>query len=146
VEKVAIGFGAFYVLLGIIGFFVTGVGGAGFFGLDPDQAILGLVTLNGMHNVAHIGFGAILIVAAALSASSGREDVARGAVIGLGAVYTVATVIGFAGAFTHFLNIPTGAAGIPDNLFHALSAAFLLTVGFSSAREAQEQERAPITA
>ena len=133
VERVAVGFGAFYVVLGVVGFFFTGLGGETFFGLDPGRAILGIITLNGMHNVAHLGFGAILIVAAAISQSSGREDVARGAVIGLGAVYLIATIIGFAGAFTEFLNIPTGARGLPDNLFHAVSAGFLLTAGFSRA-------------
>lgn len=133
VEKVAVGFGAFYVVLGVVGFFFTGLGGARFFGLDPGQAILGLITLNGMHNVAHLGFGAILIVAAAIPASIGREDIARGAVIGVGAVYAIATIIGFAGAFTEFLNIPQGAGGLPDNLFHAVSAGFLLTAGFSRA-------------
>jgi hypothetical protein len=132
-EKVCVGFGTFYIVLGIVGFFFTGLGGAKFFGLDPHQAILGLITLNGMHNVAHIGFGAILIVAAAVTSSSGREDVARGALIGLGAIYLIATIIGFAGAFTEFLNIPTGARGLPDNLFHAVSAAFLLAAGFSHA-------------
>lgn len=134
-EKVCVGFGTFYIVLGIVGFFFTGLGGATFFGLDPSQAILGLITLNGMHNVAHIGFGAILIVAAAVSAASpGRnDDVARGALIGLGAIYLIATIIGVAGAFTEFLNIPQGARGIPDNLFHAVSAAFLLVAGFSRA-------------
>jgi len=132
-ERVAVAFGTFYIVLGIVGFFFTGLGGARFFGLDPHQAILGLITLNGMHNVAHIGFGAILVVAAAVSQASGREDVARGALIGLGAIYLVATIIGFAGAFTEFLNIPVGARGLPDNLFHALSAAFLLSAGFSTA-------------
>jgi hypothetical protein len=134
-EKVAVAFGSFYIVLGIVGFFFTGLGGARFFGLDPHQAILGLITLNGMHNVAHIGFGAILIVAAAVSAASpGRGDeVARGALIGLGAIYAVATIVGFAGVFTEFLNIPTGVRGLPDNLFHAVSAAFLLAAGFSTA-------------
>ena len=58
---------------------------------------------------------------------------ARGALVGLGAVYAIATIIGFAGAFTEFLNIPVGARGLPDNLFHAVSAGFLLTAGFSQA-------------
>jgi hypothetical protein len=35
--------------------------------------------------------------------------------------------------FTEFLNIPTGVRGLPDNLFHAVSAAFLLAAGFSTA-------------
>lgn len=131
VGKVATGFGVFYIVLGIVGFFFVGLGGSKFFGLNPDQAILGFFTLNGMHNVAHIGFGAILVVAAAVSSTMGREDVVRGALIGLGAIYAVATIVGFAGAFTEFLNIPTGARGIPDNLFHALSALFLFSVGFA---------------
>ncbi|MGH2689315.1 MAG: DUF4383 domain-containing protein [Actinomycetota bacterium] len=129
--RVAIGFGVFYIVLGIVGFFFVGLDGSKFFGLNPDQAILGLITLNGMHNVAHIGFGALLVVAAAVSSSMGREDVVRGGLIGLGAIYAVATIVGFAGAFTEFLNIPTGARGIPDNLFHALSAIFLFAAGFA---------------
>jgi uncharacterized protein DUF4383 len=130
-ERIAIGFGVFYIVLGIVGFFFVGLGGDKFFGLNPDQAILGLLTLNGMHNVAHIGFGAILVIASTVSSSMGREDVVRGALIGLGAIYAVATIVGFAGAFTEFLNIPTGARGIPDNLFHALSALFLFSAGFA---------------
>ena len=141
VERAAYGFGTFYVVLGIVGFFFTGLGGARFFGEDPNQAILGIITLNGMHNVAHIGFGLILIVAAALAGATGRQDVARGALIGLGAVYVIASIIGFAGAFGPFLNIPAGARGLPDNLFHVASAAFLLIVGFSAA-EARQEARA----
>jgi hypothetical protein len=139
-ERVAVGFGAFYILLGIFGFFVTGLGGGTFFGEDSNQAILGLITLNGMHNVAHLGFGAVLVAAAAISAVTGREEVVRGGLIGLGAVYTVAAIVGFAGAFGPFLNIPAGMRGLPDNLFHVVSAAFLLIAGFSRASAAQRGE------
>lgn len=47
--------GAIYLLIGIIGFFVTGFDN--FFAHDTDEAVLGF-EINGFHNVVHILIGA----------------------------------------------------------------------------------------
>jgi hypothetical protein len=52
-EILALAFGAIYVLVGIVGFFITGF--EDFFG-HTDKTLLGF-EINGMHNVVHILIG-----------------------------------------------------------------------------------------
>ena len=53
-QMLALAFGAIYLLVGIVGFFVTGFGN--FFAHDTNQTLLGF-EINGMHNVVHIVIG-----------------------------------------------------------------------------------------
>ena len=53
-EILALAFGAIYLLVGIVGFFVTGF--TDFFAHDTNQTLLGF-EINGMHNLVHIVIG-----------------------------------------------------------------------------------------
>src|SRR5687768_18000500 len=53
-QMLALAFGAIYLLVGIVGFFVTGF--SDFFAHDTNQTLLGF-EINGMHNLVHIVIG-----------------------------------------------------------------------------------------
>jgi Domain of unknown function (DUF4383) len=54
-EILALAFGAVYLLVGIVGFFVTGFDD--FFAHNTEEKLLGIFEINGMHNVVHILIG-----------------------------------------------------------------------------------------
>ena len=54
-EILGLAFGAIYLLVGVVGFFVTGFDD--FFAHDTNETLLGF-EINGMHNVVHILIGA----------------------------------------------------------------------------------------
>jgi hypothetical protein len=58
-EILGLAFGAVYLLIGIIGFFITGFDD--FFAHDTNETLLGF-EINGMHNVVHIVIGAAGLV------------------------------------------------------------------------------------
>ena len=60
-ELVALAFGAIYLLVGIIGFFVTGFDD--FVAHDTNETLLGF-EINGMHNVVHLVIGVAGLVLA----------------------------------------------------------------------------------
>jgi hypothetical protein len=80
--------GAVLVAAGIIGFFYSSDFSTG----DdvPRDAVLGLLDVNGWHNVVHVATGALGLLAAASLAG------ARAYALGLGAVYLVVAAWGFA--------------------------------------------------
>jgi hypothetical protein len=103
--------GAALVLAGIAGFFYNASFAAGD-GTDRD-AVLGILDVNGWHNLVHIATGVIgLAVAASYPA-------ARGYAIGLGALYLLVTFLGFiAGDGDEIFNvIPINTE---DNFLHLL--------------------------
>jgi hypothetical protein len=103
--------GAALVLAGIAGFFYNASFAAGD-GTERD-AVLGILYVNGWHNLVHIATGAIgLAVAASYPA-------ARGYAIGLGALYLLVTFLGFiAGDGDEIFNvIPINTE---DNFLHLL--------------------------
>lgn len=64
-QTIALAFGAIYLLIGIVGFFITGFDG--FFEHDPNKTLL-IFDINGAHNVVHILIGvAGLLLARTLS-------------------------------------------------------------------------------
>jgi len=75
------------VLAGIAGFFYSASFGSG--DATERDAVLGILDVNGWHNVVHILSGAIGV---AVAGSYGR---ARAYALGLGAVYLLITVLGF---------------------------------------------------
>ena len=54
-EILGLAFGAIYLLVGIVGFFVTGFDD--FFANNTEEKLLGIFEINGMHNVVHILIG-----------------------------------------------------------------------------------------
>jgi Domain of unknown function (DUF4383) len=108
-QTLALAFGAVYLLVGVLGFFVSsdvdfaGKNGASLLGFD----------VNGLHSIVHLLIGVALIAAARTHA------VARAANVTIGAVYvllaalgpvindTAADIIGLNGA-DHFLHAASG--------------------------------------
>jgi hypothetical protein len=101
-------FGATLVVAGIIGFFYsTSFGSPG-----EVDGVLGILDVNGWHNIVHIATGVLGLLALGYSAS-------RTYALGLGAVYVAVAVWGFAvgdgGAILGFIPVNT-----EDNVLHAL--------------------------
>src|SRR5215510_10957759 len=107
----ALVFGFTLVAAGIIGFFYTASFDTGN-GIERD-AVLGILDVNGWHNIVHIATGAIGL---AVAASYGGS---RGYALGLGAVYILVAAAGFiAGNGNELLNlIPINTE---DNVLHLL--------------------------
>jgi Domain of unknown function (DUF4383) len=112
--------GAALVLGGIGGFFYNASFGSG--DETSRDALLGILEVNGWHNVVHIVSGALGL---AVAASYGA---ARGYAIGLGMVYLLIAFAGFiAGDGDEILNlIPVNTE---DNFFHLLIGATGLVAG-----------------
>lgn len=103
--------GATLVLAGILGFFYSSA-----FGSPGDvDAVLGILDVNGWHNVVHIASGALGL------AMMGRRDSARLYALGLAVVYTLVTILGFivgdGGDIFGFIPVNT-----EDNILHLLIA------------------------
>jgi hypothetical protein len=110
-EVYALVIGGTLVLAGILGFFYNASFGTGD-GTERD-AVLGILDVNGWHNVVHIATGALGLAVA------GSYSSARGYAIGLGAVYLLVAGLGFiAGNGDEIFNlIPVNTE---DNLLHVL--------------------------
>ena len=113
--------GATLVVAGIIGFFYNAsfaVGSA----VERD-AVLGLLDVNGWHNVVHLATGALGLVLA--------RSAARAYALGLGAVYVLVFVLGLivgdGGELLGLIPINT-----PDNVLHLLLGATGLAAGFAT--------------
>jgi hypothetical protein len=103
--------GATLVVAGIAGFFYNASFGSGD-GTERD-AVLGILDVNGWHNVVHVLTGAVGLAVA------GAYDGSRVYALGFGAIYLVVTVLGFvAGNGDEIFNlIPVNTE---DNVFHLL--------------------------
>lgn len=111
-------FGVTYLAVGVAGFVVTGFDD---FAVNTDEALL-IFEVNPFHNIVHLGVGALWI-----AASRAVPRVATlGITVGIGLVYLLATVLGFAGEL--------GALSIdgfwaPDNFLHLGTAVLALVFG-----------------
>lgn len=113
--------GAVYLLVGLIGFAVTGPYG---FASNEGGLLLGIFEVNILHNIAHLAIGAVLVLAAAKSLPA-----ARSANFGVGAVYLLLGVLGpvITGTAANILAL-NGA----DHVLHLASAvALLATAAFA---------------
>ncbi len=133
--RVGVLFGLFYVALGVVGFGVTGFGGA----LTGEQgdALLG-VSINQFHNIAHLGIGAFLLIMSIQK----NDAAAEGAVMGVGLFYVVAFVIGVV-ASDNLTILGMRGEGEVANFFHLISGVSLLAIGLlsSGATAAQMKKR-----
>jgi hypothetical protein len=114
-------FGAVYILVGLLGFAVSG--GHGFAATDGGK-LLGIFMVNPLHNVVHLAVGALLLAGAAAG------DLAATRINTLvGGVYLAVGVIGL-----FILNASTNilALNSADNVLHLASAALLLAVGLTA--------------
>jgi hypothetical protein len=122
--RVGVAFGAFYVAIGVIGFGITGFGGA--LTGEHGDSLVG-ISINQFHNLVHLGIGLFLLI---LSLQK-NDAAAEGAVMGVGLFYVVAFVIGVI-ASDNLTILGIRGAGDPANFFHLLSGGALLVVGLLS--------------
>ena len=113
-------FGAVYILVGLLGFAVTG--GVSFIATEGGL-LLGLFAVNPLHNIAHLAIGALLLFAAMKSVSA-----AKGANTLVGAVYLL---LGIVGLFILDSDANVLALNGADNVLHLASALLLLGAGLS---------------
>jgi Domain of unknown function (DUF4383) len=114
-------FGITLVAAGIVGFFYSADFG------DPGKVdgVLGILDVNGWHNVVHIATGLIGLAVAGSYAN------ARGYAIGFGAVYVAIAVWGFiAGDGSNLLGIIP--VNTEDNFLHLLIGIAGLGAGFAT--------------
>lgn len=116
-------FGAVYLLVGVLGFTVTG--GVGFFATEGGL-LLGIFEVNPLHNIAHLLIGAALLVAGIVSTVA-----ARTVNVIVGAAYLLLGIVGFflAGSALNVLALNTF-----DHFLHLASAVVLLGVGLAADR------------
>ena len=123
-QMLALAFGAIYLLVGVVGFFITGFGD--FFAHDTNQTLLGF-EINGMHNVVHIVIGvAGLLLARTLAGAR---------------TYGWLLAIGYGAAFVYGLiaiNKPWDFLSInaADNVLHLLTAIVGLAIALGPVRNA----------
>ena len=131
--------GASYVVVGIIGFFVTGFGS--FLADTGDTLLFGFASINPMHNIVHIVVGAFLIAMTRFSTAS-----TEGALMGVGLFYITAFVIGVI-APDNLTIISMNGAGDGENLVHIVTGVTALTAGLLSvARSESAAKRSGIAA
>ncbi|WP_375385117.1 DUF4383 domain-containing protein [uncultured Microbacterium sp.] len=118
---VAVIFGAVYVVVGLLGFAVTG--GVGFIATQGGL-LLGIFEVNPLHNIAHLLIGASLMIAGIVSARA-----AKAVNITIGAVYLLLGIVGFflVGTALNILALNTF-----DHFLHLASAIVLLGVGLAA--------------
>jgi hypothetical protein len=115
--------GVMLVAAGILGFFYSASFSTGD-GAERD-ALLGILDVNGWHNLVHIASGAVGLLVV------GSYRGARAYALGLGAVYLLVTLLGFiAGDGGEILNlIPVNTE---DNFLHLLIAIAGIAAGLAT--------------
>ena len=118
---VATVFGAVYLLVGLLGFAVTG--GVSFIATEGNL-LLGLFAVNPLHNIAHLLIGAALLIA-------GLSNVAAAKTVNtvVGAVYLLLGIVGF---FLVGTSLNILALNTADHFLHLASAIVLLGVGLAA--------------
>ncbi len=115
-------FGAVYLLIGVAGFFdadaVTG-------GSVNDKLIL--FPVNHLHNVVHLGVGALWLFGARTPAMASMVNRI------IGSVYLLVAALGFTGIELMHTLINVHSAGDPDNFLHLVSGAAALYFGTAGA-------------
>ena len=116
-------FGAVYLLIGIVGFAVTGFSDF----VSPEGDLLLVFELNPLHNIVHL-----LIGIALLAAAGAGEVTSRQITLLVGAVYAIVGVLGFFIAGNETLNIL--ALNLADNLLHIGTAIVAFVAASASGR------------
>jgi hypothetical protein len=125
-------FGAVYLLVGILGFFVTG--GVEFFGTEGNL-LLGIFMVNPFHNIVHLLIGAALLIGGLSSVSAAKATNTT-----IGAAYLLVGLIGLFIAGDNPANIL--ALNAADNVLHFASAILLLAVGLGAERDVRRASTA----
>jgi hypothetical protein len=138
-QRIGSVFGAVYVLVGAIGFFVTS--GVGFAALRGKDLIV--LELNPLHNIVHLGIGAALLYAALNSAAASRlmNRLIGGtylAVAIVGAVIVEADMSLFGGLSETRSGLNILALNHPDNFLHLASSLVLIGSTFAGRRRSTD--------
>ena len=123
-QLAALAIGVSYLLAGIIGFAYTGFSGVT---ESNGPKVFGILSVNPFHNVFHLVVGVGLLYAAFKLSTTFVE----GALIGLGAIYIIATICGF--IYAHIPVISVVSSGAPDNYLHLITGVTALAGGVLSA-------------
>lgn len=116
-------FGAVYLIVGIVGFAVTGFDGFA----DPNGDLLLFFEVNPLHNIVHL-----LIGIALLAAAGAGEATSRQITLLVGVVYAIVGVLGFFITGNETLNIL--ALNLADHLLHLGTAIIAFIVAAASGR------------
>ncbi|QYH34938.1 DUF4383 domain-containing protein [Salinibacterium sp. M195] len=117
--------GTVYILLGLLGFTVTN--GVNFLATEGGL-LVGILGLNGFHNVVHIVIGAALVLA-----GISNRQAARTANSTIGFAFLI---LGFAGLLLVGSSLNILALNAADNVLHFASAVVLLLVGLGADKRA----------
>ena len=120
-KKIAIAFGAVFIVVGILGFIPA---------LTPDGRLLGLFAVNTLHNTVHLATG---IVALAVAMASPRAILMFFRVFGV--IYALVAILGFFTAGDQPL-LGLIAHNRADAVLHVLIAVVALWIGFGMKAEA----------
>ena len=123
-QTLALAFGAIYLLVGIVGFFITGFDE--FFAHDTEQKLI-VFEINGMHNVVHLVIGVAGLVLARTLA--GARTYGWLLAVGYGAAFVYGLIA--IGKEWDFLSI-NGA----DNVLHLATALVGLVIALMPVRDA----------
>ena len=125
-QKYAFLAGLVYVGIGVVGFLFTGFNN---FTEPTDEALFGIFHLTPLHNVVHLGVGALWLLAALALTNVAAEGV-NFAIAGF---YVLAAVLGFLG-YLELLGIHAGLDA--DNFLHAVTGVVtLLFAGLIPSRD-----------
>jgi uncharacterized protein DUF4383 len=118
-QKYSVIIGIVVLLLGILGFFVTGFSN---FTEMTNHALFGLFLMNPFRNIVYIIFGLFWLLGAFALTPAGNEGVN----IAAGGALLLVAVLGYLGYWS-LLSIPPGVN--PDNILHLVVALATLIIG-----------------
>lgn len=122
-------FGVLYVVIGLIGFAVTGF--SNFLQNTDDSILLSGLSVNPFHNLVHLAIGGFLLIM-----SRQGTTTAEGACLGVGIFYVAAFVIGVVGP-TNLTIIGMQGRDDLENFNHLINGVILLSVGLISAGQTE---------
>lgn len=114
-KKVALVFGAVFLLIGVLGF-VPGI-------TNDEQMLLGIFHVNAIHNIIHLASGAV-----ALGVGLNSDKSARYYFQIFGVVYGLVAALGFVYGDKDILGLVS--SNMADTLLHIVIALAALTLGF----------------
>lgn len=118
-QMFALAFGAVYLLVGIVGFFVTGFDD---FASETNEELI-IFAINPLHNIVHIALGVVWIGAAA------SHQAAKSVNLLFGVVLLLVAVLGFAGVLVdEVINVNNA-----DSFLHVATAALAIYFGTAGA-------------
>jgi hypothetical protein len=123
----ALVFGVVYLLVGVVGFFVTGFDNFA----EKDPAKIVVFSVNPLHNLVHIVIGLVWI------ASSRTASAARAANLGIGIAYLALAVIGL----LELNNLGFLANNTADNWLHLVTGLLAVFFGAGAAERTRTAER-----